>query len=67
MPTGFHISLYALVPDARHIAVGPRVSPRLNNRDRFGCRYSRPRGRRADSKNVVDGKRYQFGRRRLSA
>jgi glucose/arabinose dehydrogenase len=24
MPPGFHISLYALVPDARHIAVGPQ-------------------------------------------
>jgi glucose/arabinose dehydrogenase len=24
MPDGFHISLYALVPDARHIAVGPQ-------------------------------------------
>src|SRR5260370_29252123 len=24
MPTGFHISLYALVADARHIAVGPQ-------------------------------------------
>jgi hypothetical protein len=24
MPAGFHISLYALVPDARHIAVGPQ-------------------------------------------
>jgi glucose/arabinose dehydrogenase len=24
MPHGFHISLYALVPDARHIAVGPQ-------------------------------------------
>ena len=24
LPTGFHISLYALVPDARHIAVGPQ-------------------------------------------
>jgi hypothetical protein len=24
LPPGFHISLYALVPDARHIAVGPQ-------------------------------------------
>src|SRR5258706_8459439 len=24
LPAGFHISLYALVPDARHIAVGPQ-------------------------------------------
>ena len=24
LPDGFHISLYALVPDARHIAVGPQ-------------------------------------------
>jgi hypothetical protein len=24
LPQGFHISLYALVPDARHIAVGPQ-------------------------------------------
>src|SRR5689334_24968518 len=24
LPSGFHISLYALVPDARHIAVGPQ-------------------------------------------
>jgi len=24
MPSGFHIALYALVPDARHIAVGPQ-------------------------------------------
>src|ERR1700742_5116575 len=24
MPPGFHIALYALVPDARHIAVGPQ-------------------------------------------
>src|SRR5262249_23280928 len=24
MPKGFHIGLYALVPDARHIAVGPQ-------------------------------------------
>src|SRR5689334_1506827 len=24
LPNGFHISLYALVPDARHIAVGPQ-------------------------------------------
>ena len=24
MPAGFHISLYAMVPDARHIAVGPQ-------------------------------------------
>lgn len=24
MPAGFHIALYALVPDARHIAVGPQ-------------------------------------------
>ena len=24
MPPGFHIGLYALVPDARHIAVGPQ-------------------------------------------
>src|ERR1700749_1160459 len=24
LPKGFHISLYALVPDARHIAVGPQ-------------------------------------------
>jgi hypothetical protein len=24
MPPGFHISLYALVPDARHMAVGPQ-------------------------------------------
>ena len=24
LPAGFHIALYALVPDARHIAVGPR-------------------------------------------
>src|SRR5258707_15741343 len=24
MPPGFHISLYSLVPDARHIAVGPQ-------------------------------------------
>jgi hypothetical protein len=24
LPDGFHISLYALVPDARHIAIGPQ-------------------------------------------
>src|SRR5947208_3675696 len=24
LPPGFHISLYALVPDARHIAIGPQ-------------------------------------------
>jgi hypothetical protein len=24
LPPGFHISLYALVPDARHMAVGPQ-------------------------------------------
>jgi glucose/arabinose dehydrogenase len=24
LPSGFHISLYALVPDARHVAVGPQ-------------------------------------------
>src|SRR5205085_11912101 len=24
LPSGFHIGLYALVPDARHIAVGPQ-------------------------------------------
>ena len=24
LPDGFHISLYALVPDARHISVGPQ-------------------------------------------
>src|SRR5450631_4805019 len=24
LPPGFHISLYSLVPDARHIAVGPQ-------------------------------------------
>jgi hypothetical protein len=25
LPPGFHIDLYALVPDARHMAVGPRA------------------------------------------
>ena len=24
MPPGFHIDLYAIVPDARHLAVGPQ-------------------------------------------
>ena len=67
MPTGFHISLYALVPDARHIAVGPQGVPTFKQSGSFWFRYSRPRGRRTDSKNDVDGKRYQFGRRRLSA
>ena len=41
------------------------ANARKNNRDRFGRRYSRPRGRRTDSKNDVDVKRYQFGRRRF--
>src|SRR3979411_3423250 len=35
LPAGFHISLYALVPDDRHIAVGPQggaafVGPRTS-------------------------------------
>jgi len=40
MPTGFHISLYALVPDARHIAVGPQ-----------GVATSRPLSARASRKS----------------
>jgi hypothetical protein len=35
MPTGFHISLYALVPDARHIAVGPQGVPTFKQSGSF--------------------------------
>jgi glucose/arabinose dehydrogenase len=37
MPPGFHISLYALVPDARHIAVGPQSEESYNHTARV-CR-----------------------------
>jgi hypothetical protein len=35
MPAGFHISLYALVPDARHITVGPQGVPTFKQSGSF--------------------------------
>lgn len=35
LPPGFHISLYALVPDARHIAVGPQGVPTFKQSGSF--------------------------------
>ena len=35
LPAGFHISLYALVPDARHIAVGPQGVPTFKQSGSF--------------------------------
>ena len=47
LPPGFHIDLYALVPDARHMAVGPQgVVTFVGTRKTQGLGGDRPRAQR---------------------
>ena len=50
LPPGFHIDLYALVPDARHMAVGPQgiVTFAAPGRPRFGAATFRSRSGAAE-------------------